>query len=74
MILASARQQPGVHPSGSSAYREVIERTVPGSTARAGLTDVDIDAPPLSIQESLEAGWSTAVSRAVNPFLLILGS
>jgi hypothetical protein len=48
------------HPSGARAYWDFIERTEPGSTERAGLTDADVDAPPLSLQESLEAGWITA--------------
>lgn len=48
------------HSSGARAYWDFIERTDPGSTERAGLTDADVDALPLSLQESLEAGWITA--------------
>ncbi|MEP7127051.1 MAG: hypothetical protein ABJE95_39325 [Byssovorax sp.] len=48
------------HPSAARAYWDFIESTDPGSTERAGLTDADVDAPPLSLQESLEAGWITA--------------
>lgn len=45
-------------PSGARAYWDFIERTDPGSTERSGLTNADLDAPPLSLQESLEAGGS----------------
>lgn len=41
--------------AGSHAHWEQIERA-----EAAGLTDADLDAPPLSLQESLDAGWITA--------------
>lgn len=50
----------GAHLSASHVDWERVEPTDPGATATAGLSDVDLDAPPLSLQESLEAGWITA--------------
>ena len=47
-------------PSGVRVYWDFIERTDPGATERAGLTEADLDVPPLSLQESHEAGWITA--------------
>jgi hypothetical protein len=46
--------------SGSHAHWEPIARVDPGSTEPVRLTDADLDAPPLSLQESLDAGWITA--------------
>jgi hypothetical protein len=45
--------------SGSRAYWEQVERADPGSSEPAGVTDARLDAPPLSLQESLDAGRIT---------------
>ncbi len=54
---------PEPYSSGSRAYWELIERVDPGAAERVGLTDADLDAPPLSLQESLDAGWITAAEK-----------
>jgi hypothetical protein len=51
------------HPSTSRAYAEFVESIDPGCLARAGITDADIDAPPKSLAESVEAGWITAAEK-----------
>jgi hypothetical protein len=46
--------------SGSHAHWQQIEHADRGAPEPAGLTDADLDAPPLSLQESLDSGWITA--------------
>jgi hypothetical protein len=44
-------------PSTSRLHCEHIERLHPGFLAECNLTDADLDAQPLSIEESVAAGW-----------------
>ncbi|MEP7127101.1 MAG: hypothetical protein ABJE95_39575 [Byssovorax sp.] len=53
-------------PRDSGVGTSVAPPPLAGSNAHwdsldsAGFTDVQLDAPPLSLQESLDAGWMTA--------------
>jgi hypothetical protein len=49
--------------SATRAYAEFIERIDPGSLARAGVTDADLDEPPMSLAQAVEAGWMTAAEK-----------
>ena len=48
------------YPAGSRAQWDFGEGVEAGAAQKAVLTDADLDAPPLSLQESLDAGWITA--------------
>jgi hypothetical protein len=58
--FANAGSTSPARPSASRAYAEFIERIDPGSLARAGITDADLDEPPMSLAQAVEAGWMTA--------------
>ena len=61
--FANAGSTAPARPSASRAYAEFIERIDPGCLARAGTTDADIDAPPMSLAQAVEAGWITAAEK-----------
>jgi hypothetical protein len=57
--FANAGSTAPARPSASRAYAEFIERIDPGSLARAGITDADLDEPPMSLAQAVEAGEFT---------------